>query len=125
MGLTYGLIALAAVFGVFAFALFTRVRTLSTSNAGLRKDYDEAREQIGRAAGERRDPSVRVDVDTERVAVPAAARIRGATRQGAEGTANDVEAVDLAVPAVVEAWNQVAFGHEHDDRAVPADSGAR
>ncbi|MEO0813834.1 MAG: hypothetical protein AAFY60_13285, partial [Myxococcota bacterium] len=61
MGLTYGLIALAAVFGVFAFALFTRVRTLSTSNAGLRKDYDEAREQIRVLADKERKASAKLD----------------------------------------------------------------
>ncbi|MEM6732938.1 MAG: hypothetical protein AAF658_15385, partial [Myxococcota bacterium] len=61
MGLTYGLIALAAVFGAFTLALFGRVRALSTESAGLRSDYEKARAEIRELAEKERKASQRLD----------------------------------------------------------------
>lgn len=106
MGLTYGLIALAAVLGAFTIALFSRVRALATANEALRKDYDGAREQIRELAEKERKASAKLDERTDEV--QSLKKEVGAQKKKAFATTEELKALKAELKAAKDAAQKAA-----------------
>ncbi len=123
MGLTYGLIALAAVLGAFTVALFSRVRALSGTSERLRKDYDGAREQIRELAEKERKASAKLDERTDEI--QSLKKELGAQKKKAFATNEELKSLKSELKSAKEAAHRAsharpAFADEPKKEKAPA-----
>lgn len=106
MGLTYGLIAATAVFGIVAFVLLTRVRALAAESAKIRDDYEKARGEIRTLAEKERKASGKLE---ERVSeVQQLKKDLGAHKKKAHHTQDELKTLRSELKSAQEAAKAAA-----------------